>query len=96
VLRDVAELEILQAPGLPYIVPRALSEYTYLTGAPPPPLPFASDEHLAPPMLADTKPYSSSTFEPTTSELQWAATLKVAGPRQRRVRCGVDGSRHAA
>lgn len=33
-LRDVGELEILQAPGLPYIIPREYTDLTHLTGAP--------------------------------------------------------------
>ena len=33
VLRDVASLELVQAPGLPYIVPRDYDTYPRLTGA---------------------------------------------------------------
>lgn len=36
VLRDVAELELLQAPGLPYIIPRDYVNLPHLTGLPPP------------------------------------------------------------
>lgn len=32
VLRDVSELELLQAPGLPYIIPRDYASYPRLTG----------------------------------------------------------------
>lgn len=35
VLKDVGELEILQAPGLPYIIPREYADLTHLTGAHP-------------------------------------------------------------
>jgi hypothetical protein len=32
VLRDVGELEILQAPGLPSIIPREYADLPHLTG----------------------------------------------------------------
>lgn len=32
VLRDVSQLELLQAPGLPYIIPRDYASYPRLTG----------------------------------------------------------------
>lgn len=40
VLRDVAELELLQAPGLPYIIPRDYVNLPHLTGGPRPPNPL--------------------------------------------------------
>ena len=39
VLRNVAELELLQAPGLPFSVPRDLACLPLLTGAAPLPRP---------------------------------------------------------
>ena len=36
-LRDVAELEILQAPGLPSIIPREYADLPHLTGKTLPP-----------------------------------------------------------
>ena len=33
VLKDVSELELLQAPGLPYIIPKDYASYPRLTGA---------------------------------------------------------------
>lgn len=35
VLRDVGELEILQAPGLPSIIPREYADLPHLTGGKP-------------------------------------------------------------
>lgn len=32
-LKDVGDLEILQAPGLPYIIPKEYGNLTHLTGA---------------------------------------------------------------
>lgn len=37
VLKDVGELEVLQAPGLPYVIPRDYANLPHLTGAPPQP-----------------------------------------------------------
>ena len=64
VLRDLGRLEILQAPGLPYIIPREYAELPHLTGIP---------AHL---FMSMPSPVSSLMPRGLS---RWAAAAKTSG-----------------